>query len=204
MNTHAQRYIDAGLRPIPVWPPSAGCRCERAHPLNPEQCYGKVPRDRSWADRGPFTVAEFEPTDNVALAMGEQPDGRWLVAIDVDGDARLPAPLPASILTVSGRGRHYIYSVPPFTPLGNYVDAFSARDKTTGYKPGHSGAIDLRYARGAVVAGPSLHRSGARYVTTLAPVAPLPAEWLRAIYAARRARGLPVEARWTRAEGKRP
>lgn len=197
-------YLAQGLRPIPVYPPSAGCRCERAHPDNPTQCLGKVPRDRSWADRlAPFAPEDFAPDDNVALAMGRQPDGRWLVGIDYDGAPTVPwGELPLTLTTTSGRGKHLIYRAPDAAPLGNWVDVLGARDKATGYKPGHAGAVDLRYARGAVVAAPSLHRSGVRYTSNGAPIAPLPSRVAVLIYAERRRRGLPVLARWQR-ESKR-
>jgi hypothetical protein len=171
----AQRYVDAGLRPIPVWPPSAGCRCERKHPERPDQCWGKLPRDTKWADRPLFRAEEFDPTDNIALAMGKQPDGRWLLAIDVDGVVKLDRlELPPTLTTTTGRGSHRIYQVRPDAPFGNVVDVFGARDKSTGYKPGHTGAVDLRYARGAVVAAPSKHRLGATYRSNDAPIAWLP------------------------------
>lgn len=199
-----KRYLDLGLRPIPVWPPSAGCRCERPHPTNPEQCHGKVPRARDWADRlAPYAQADFAPDDNVALAMGRQPDGRWLVGIDYDGTPTVPwGELPPTLTTTSGRGKHYIYQAPSGAPLGNWIDVLGARDKTMGYRPGHAGAVDLRYARGAVVAAPSLHRSGVRYTSNGAPIAPLPDRVALAVYSERRKRGLPVLAQWRR-EGKR-
>lgn len=215
MNTReaAQRYIDAGLRPIPVWPPSAGCRCSRgATPATrilaacTGQCLGKVPKDPEWKDRRPFSAHEFEPGDNLALAMGLMPDGRWLVALDTDGELpleRLLGPLPETMRTRSGRGEHRIYQVPAAAPLGNWVDALATRDKERGYKPGFSGALDLRYARGAVVAAPSLHRSGRVYETSDAPIAPLPGQAMAALLNERRRRGLPVEAYWRR-EGRRP
>ena len=171
----AQRYIDQGLRPIPVFGPATGCHCERAHVNNPQQCFGKVPRIHSWADLPPFRAQDFEEDDNIALAMGRQPDGRWLLAIDVDGAVDLARlELPPTLTTTTGRGSHRIYQVRPDAPYGNVVDVFGARDKTTGYKPGHTGAVDLRYARGAVVAAPSMHRLGVTYSSNDAPIAWLP------------------------------
>jgi hypothetical protein len=149
-------------------------------------------------------VADFAIDDNVALGMGRQPDGRWLVAIDYDGTPTVPwGELPPTMGTTTGRGRHFIFQVRDSEPLGNWIDALGARDKTTGYKPGHSGAVDVRYARGAVVSPPSLHRSGARYVGNGLPIAPLPERVAAVIYQERRRRGLPVESRWTRGD-KRP
>jgi hypothetical protein len=172
---HVQRYLDQGLRPIPVHSPLTGCHCERAHTNNPEQCHGKVPRVHDWADRAPFRPEDFEEGDNIALAMGRQPDGRWLLAIDVDGVFPLThLELPPTLTTRTGRGEHRIFQVRPDAPFGNVVDVFGSRDKGTGYKPGHAGAVDLRYARGAVVAAPSRHRTGAIYTSNDAPIAWLP------------------------------
>lgn len=201
------RYLAAGLRPIPVWPPSAGCRCggRKLARSCEQQCWGKVPRDPEWKDRSrPYTAADFAPDDNVALAMGQQLDGRWLVAIDYDGAPTVPwGKLPTTLTTTTGRGMHFIYQAAAEEPLGNWIDVLGARDKLTGYKPGHAGAVDLRYARGAVVAAPSLHRSGVRYVSNDAPIARLPEYVAEMVYAERRRRGLPVERRWERG-GKRP
>jgi hypothetical protein len=169
------------------------------------QCLGKAPRDPDWKDRSlPFTANDFAPDDNVALAMGLQPDGRWLVAIDYDGLPTVPwGELPSTLMTTTGRGRHYIYQTPDAEPLGNWIDVCSARDKTHGYRPGHAGAVDLRFARGAVVAAPSLHRSGVRYVSNELPITMLPEHVATTIYRERRRRGLPVLPRWSR-DAKRP
>lgn len=201
----ASVYIDQGFRPIPVWNPSAGCRCEKHGALEPTQCYGKVPKDPNWKDRHPFAAREFADDDNVALAMGPQADGRWLVALDADGEfgfERFLGPLPMTLTTRSGRGEHRIFQVNPREALGNFVDVFSTRSKTSGYKPGFSGALDLRYARGAVVAPPSVHRSGVRYETNDEPIVQLPWQALRRILQERERRGLKNERRWERG-GKR-
>lgn len=200
-------YIARGLRPIPVHPPSAGCRCERAHPKNPEQCHGKVPIDRHWADRGPFAAHEFPAGCNVALAMGRQPSGEWLLGIDVDGEFDLTArlgELPLTMTTRSGRGRHLIYRARPEADFGNWIDLFSTRDQVIGYARGYSGAVDLRYARGALVVAPSRHRSGVAYQTS-GEIADLPARALVAIYSRRARLGKPPERRWHGfREGKAP
>jgi hypothetical protein len=201
---YARSYIVAGLRPIPVYPPSAGCRCGgRCKVTSP--CPGKVPRDPHWADRPYFTAEDFEMTDNIALAMGAQPSGKWLVALDVDGALDLTpyfGVLPETLMTRTGRGTHHIYEVRPETPLGNWRDVIGTRDKLSGYKPGFWGALDLRYARGAVVAAPSTHRTGVEYETTTAPIVMLPDRVISWIMRDRATRKLPVDAYWSR-DGKR-
>ncbi len=167
------------------------------------QCLGKAPRDPDWNDRAfPYSINDFEPDDNVALAMGRQPDGRWLVAIDYDGTPTVPWQLPPTMTTTTGRGRHFLFQTRAAEPLGNWIDVLGARDKALGYLPGHSGAVDVRYARGAVVAPPSLHRSGARYIDNGLPIAPLPDRVAAVIYQERRRRGLPTESRWQRGDKK--
>lgn len=193
-------YIALGLRPIPVHAPETGCHCDRAHVKDPQQCHGKVPSHDNWADRPPFQAHEFPACCNVALAMGRQPDGRWLLGIDVDGEVDLRrafgCDLPDTLETSTGRGEHYIYQVRDAADFGNWVDVFSYRDKDRGYKPGYRGAVDLRYARGALVVAPSRHRSGVQYQTTLRDIARLPPAAAVAIYAARKKRGLPIFEKW--------
>lgn len=206
MNSPAD-YIAAGLRPIPVWGPHEGCKCERSHPKNPTQCLGKVPRDRKWADRGPYTAGDFGPTDNIALALGRQASGAWLLGIDVDGTFPLEqylGPLPPTLRTTSGRGYHLIYRVRPEADYGNWIDLFGSRDENLGYKRGFAGSVDLRYARGALVVAPSRHRTGATYSTS-GDIADLPAHASLAIYVRRRRIGKIPERRWHGfAEGKTP
>lgn len=200
-------YIARGLRPIPVWGPHEGCKCERKHPKNPTQCFGKVPKDRSWADRGPYHAGDFAPADNVAIALGRQPSGDWLLGIDIDGEFPLETflgVLPLTMTTRSGRGRHLIYRVRPEADFGNWIDLFGSRDADVGYKRGYAGAVDLRYARGALVAAPSRHRSGAVYATS-GEINDLPAHASLAIYLRRKRLGKPPERRWHGfAEGKQP
>lgn len=196
------RYIERGLRPIPVWAPTYGCKCGRNPAACKGQCPGKVPKDPNWKDRGPFALSEFAETDSVALAMGPQPNGLWLVAVDVDGFRPLPSgTIPPTMATVSGRGAHYIFTCQPYAPFGNWVDALA--DKANPHRSSHVGSIDIRYARGAVVVGPSMHQSGKQYLTNTWEPVPIPDQLVAAIFAVRRRRGLPVDKVWRR-DGKQP
>ena len=140
--------------------------------------------------------------------MGRQPSGEWLLGIDIDGEFDLTAhlgALPLTMTTRSGRGRHLIYRVRPEADFGNWIDLFGSRDESSGYKRGYAGAVDLRYARGALVVAPSTHRSGVAYTTSVDPIADLPARASLAIYARRRRLGKIPERRWHGfAEGKQP
>lgn len=139
--------------------------------------------------------------------MGRQPSGDWLLGIDIDGEfdlTRYLGELPLTMTTRSGRGRHLIYRVRPEADFGNWVDLFSSRSEVAGYRPGFVGAVDLRYARGALVVAPSRHRSGVAYSTD-GEVADLPARATLAIYAQRRRVGKLPERRWHGfKEGKTP
>jgi hypothetical protein len=150
--------------------------CGQAHKDRGE---GKHPKEPKWADRVTgYRTEEFIPGDNIALAMGKQPDGRWLVGLDYDfGASRdvlvsLPpvlamAYLPETLTTRTPHGMHLIYEVPADTYLGNWVDVLHTK-RERGY------ALDLKYARGALVAGPSWHRDGKQYQTEIRPIAKLP------------------------------
>jgi len=159
-------YFDKGYRPIRLYHPEDGCQClyKNKEESCENQCLGKVPYYDNWPDRE-FTINDFEERCNVALAMGKQPNGKWLLAIDIDGF--LPwwwfDEIPKTLESTTGRGKHYIFSVPPDSPFGNWTDIFHTRSKVTGYRLDHKGAVDIRYCRGAIVAPPSLHKSNKQY-----------------------------------------
>jgi len=161
-----ERYFDKGLRPIPIHHPMDGCHClyKNKEEECGDQCLGKVPKDKDWANKT-YSISDFNEPCNVALAMGEQPNNKWLIAIDIDGF--LPwwwfDELPSTLQSQTGRGIHYIFSVEKDSPFGNWTDIFHTRSKLTGYRLDHKGAVDIRYCRGAVIAPPSLHKSGSFY-----------------------------------------
>lgn len=177
---YARRYIAAGLRPIPVWSPSMD-------PIrNDPKDLGKVPKDKHWADRPrPFSEFEFNPRDNLALACGLQPDGRWLVGLDFDTqEGERQFTLPDTMRSITPRGTHYYFEVPPRTPLGNWVKV--------------GGVVDVKYARGALIAAPSAGHGGVRYQTFVGPVAKLPDDVLNWIYRQRKLAGFKVSGTWDR------
>lgn len=182
---YTQTYLSMGLRPLPVFHPDDGCQCnykntsqscdlsdsERSldSPSQYMQCYGKVPMDEKWQDI-PYSIEDFNESCNVALQMGRQRNGAWLVAIDVDGELDWPwfQELPETMKAKTGRGTHYIFTVPPETPLANWKDVFDTRSRSEGYRYNwkgeqNDGAVDIRYCRGAIVAPPSKHKSGEEY-----------------------------------------
>lgn len=158
-------YVDAGLHPIRVKPPRGGV-----------QGTGKAPVGGGWQTR-PLDVEALcselasAPRSNLGLRMGRQSNGTAVIALDEDAAGALDAlagrlgPLPRTMTTRTGKGRHMFYAVPPsaLARLRNFV-------KREG--------VDLRTEGGHVCAAPSIHYSGARYRTTLRPVAELPEAWL--------------------------
>ena len=199
MREAAAAYIQRGFRVVPlhgVGP--SGCLCGSC--ACKERDWGKHEppnTDGIWKDGATFTPNDFIELDNIAIAMGPWRHGLWLVGFDIDGCdriAELPE-LPPTLTQRTPRGRHLIYSVPEYTPLGNYVDVF--RTKAWGY------SLDLRYARGRIVVAPSRGATGDYAWLDWRDPAPLPGHALDAILDERRRRGLPVATRWERS-GKDP
>jgi hypothetical protein len=144
-------YHSNNMRCMPIYGPQHGCK----HPLGLcgyEKCFGKIPKDSEWANKD-FKESDFEEGDNLALIMGKQRDGRWLVGLDIDGELDLSQywQLPFTLESTTRRGRHLIFEVYPNLPLGNWADIFSERKKKELYK----GQLDIKYARGAMVSPPS-------------------------------------------------
>lgn len=195
IHTAVRDYLRRGLRPIPVHGIVAG-GCECGSPDCKERDAGKhepEATDGAWKDGDvSFGPDDFEASNNVALAMGPQPDGRWLVCLDADGadyDWSDLGMLPRTLTQKTPRGEHRFFEVPAYTPLGNWVDVFRQ-------KPGAS--LDLRYARGRSVVAPSQNAFGEYRWTHFIEPAPLPDHVIDMILDARRARGLPVQSEWSR------
>ena len=170
----AATYLAKGLRPIPLW------GVKRCPAGTDDKDKGKVPRVATWANRHtPFKPHEFLSDDNIALALGMQPDGRWLVGLDFDseGEHSRLFNLPETMITKTPRGWHLYYQVRPYTYLGNWVKV--------------GGVLDVKYVRGALVAAPSFTMSGA-YETMIRQIPMLPPEVLNWIYAERRKAGFKV------------
>lgn len=193
-----RRYIDFGLRPMPMWGVDfrGQCLCGSA------DCRaGKHSRDEeSWKHGKAYCAHDFAEHDNVAVALGPWRPDAWLVCFDCDGTIDptrfFPFPLPPTLTQKSPRGLHLFFSVRPYEPLGNWVDVFETK-----YSLGY--ALDVRYARGRINVAPSRTSFGTYDWLDWREPAPLPESALQRILSERRRRGLPVESRWDRG-GKRP
>ncbi len=197
----AEQYIALGFRVVPLYG-MLGSACSCGYADCKPRDHGKhadAETEARWKDGEPFTPEEFRLGDNIAIAMGPwggSPD--WLVALDIDGELDLKdhfyEPLPETLWQKTPRGRHLIFRVVEFAPLGNWVDVLST-------KPGPS--LDLRYARGRIVAAPSRGATGAYEWGPFREPAELPYSVMDQIFERRRERGLPVLDTWERGK-KRP
>jgi len=182
-----RRYYAAGLRPVLLWGllPGGKCACEDP---NCNGSAGKHPTAAQWQSRR-FALETLlrELTlgpRNVGLAMGAQPRGDVLVAVDCDGpdyllralEERMGCYLPPTLYSLTRKGCHLLYSVPGGVVIGN-------RAKLLGNLRG-TPDVDLRGEHGQIVAPPSLHASGHVYQWgNRLPIAELPSravDWLTA------------------------
>lgn len=189
-------YSERGFRVIPLYGVDELGDCTCGNYACKARDHGKhepPATDGQWKDGRTFTADDFPEVSNVAIAMGPWRAGRWLVALDLDGTANagefFPG-LPRTLTQHTPRGAHLVFTVPEFTPLGNYVDVF--RTKRAGF------SLDIRYARGRIVVAPSRGSSGAYQWTDWRAPAPLPPNALDAILFERRKHNLPVAERWER------
>jgi hypothetical protein len=191
----AVEYARRGWRVIPlhyvrVPGEQPECSCFRR-----TACHGagKHPLIKSWrvvASNDPDLVCcwwRARPLANIGIAMGGP---ARLIAIDIDGEegraslAKIESaygPLPLTLAQTTGRldgGEHRLFTLPD-----NFdIDRIRNRVKIA---PG----IDVRAEGGLIVAAPSLHSSGSRYMwrDPAAPIAGMP-NWLIALATSQKAR----------------
>lgn len=174
-----------GVRVTPCFRPlpDGGCSCRKP------ECgsIGKHPIPRGWQRTATSEEqairdqwASIRGETNVGIVMGQQPNGEFWVAVDVDDAARLSeleeefGPLPETLTCSSGRGERRFFVAGPDVPLERLKNKSGI-----GGKPG----VDFKAANGQVVVGPSLHSSGKRYEwrDPLRSPSELPATWARAL-----------------------
>lgn len=203
----AELYLSKGFRVVPLYgiDEDGLCRCDN-DACKPRDGGKHEPpaTDGKWKDGRTFEAADFNEQMNIALAMGpcllSLAEGRWLMALDVDGhdDARAFFPdLPPTLTQKTPRGVHCVYTVAHEAPLGNWVDVFAGKSS------GQSMTLDIRYARQRIVVAPSRcvasHGDGQGYRwIDWRPPAALPQHVIDTILDIRRQRGLSVDSRWYR------
>ncbi len=195
------RYLARGFRPMPMHGVDelGRCLCGGIDPRTGKPCNpGKHSRDEdSWKNGRVYGPEDFSERDNVALALGPWQPDRWLVCLDFDLDGAAPtllplvAELPRTMTQRSPRGCHLFFTVRPFEPLGNWVDAFQTK-----YLAGW--ACDIRYARGRINVAPSRSAHGAYQWTDERDPVELPLQFIDRVLSERKRRGLPVLSRWDR------
>lgn len=166
-----KRYYHAGLRPIVLWGllVDGSCACGSPDCGNSR---GKHPVHNGWQRIRPSLSQQLAELGrgprNLGLAMGLQPNGNFLVAIDCDGpDTTLDAlrdlggDLPPTRTSRTARGHHFLYATPDNVAIGN--------------RQGIVPNVDIRGQGGQIVAPPSVHYSGHvyRWVSST-PIAMLP------------------------------
>lgn len=198
-----------GFRVMPLYGIEDGvCNCESPSCKPRDGGKHEPPEtDGQWKEGRSFMPEDFTEENNIGLAMGPWDEDRclWLMALDIDGhdDARAFFPeLPPTLTQKTPRGAHWIYTVPAWTPLGNWVDVFNGKPSR------QEMTLDIRYARGRIVVPPSRcvashgDGQGYRWLDWRAPAA-LPRHVIDTVLDIRRQRGLPVESSWYR-KGKPP
>lgn len=203
----AQEYFARGFRIVPLYGVDGDGLCRCGSPdCKPRDAGKHEPPDTDgmWKNGRIFVPQDFTEEHNIALAMGPwnppSEGGEWLVALDVDGHDDVNAffypALPQTLTQLTPTGAHFIFRVPPRTPLGNWVNLFGGdRDAIK---------LDLRYARGRVVVNPSrgsATRGTGKYQWKhwMRPER-LPQHALDAIYEIRRAAGRDMPAEWDRGD----
>ena len=171
-----------GFKVVPVWPPADGtCTCGR------DACTsaGKHPIITGWtvaASGDPTTIASWwdgYPDASVGIATGAASN---LIVLDIDprhgGDLSLhhlmrQKEFPSTLCAATGGGGQHMYYTASGVDTGNGALA---------------NGIDLRGTGGLVIAPPSVHASGYRYMwnsdPATTPIAPLPT-WISDEAAAR-------------------
>ncbi len=205
----AKTYFDKGFRIVPLYGVDQDGLCRCGNPACKPRDAGKhepPETDGQWKSGRIFVADDFTDDMNIGLAMGPWSppggaQGSWLVALDVDGHDNANAffypELPATLTQTTPRGAHFIFKVRERTPLGNWVNVFG----------GNTMKLDLRFARGRIVAAPSRgsKTSGDGRYSWRHWMEPawLPPHALEAIYDLRRAAGRDMPDEWERG-GKDP
>lgn len=193
----ALEYFRNGRKPVFTYGIEAGsseegafrCTCSTDCGKNA----GKHPIRRNWqkpAESEESLRDEFlkiRVTSNVGIILGEQRDGSYLAAIDVDDEERvrqleleignLPRDTPTC---TSARGYRLFYKIPEIVPKARLKNrtALSAKPREVGENKERIPGVDVKVGGGQVVVAPSIHITGTRYRwSKLGDVLTLPVAW---------------------------
>jgi len=163
-------YARLGLHPILLHGMRDGqCTCHKEHPVkmrpdgSQSSSAGKHPVVKGWQFAQLDLDAMYwelrrQPFYNVGLRMGRQPDGAFLVALDLDGPRGLIADLeaqygrlPDTLTAQTPRGTHFIYRWNENRPKPKNQASLIADH------------FDVRSAGGQIAVAPSRHFSGGPY-----------------------------------------
>lgn len=175
---HAVAYGNQGFLILYVWAPTfggspepttehptaTGCTCKEK---TGDCSIGKHPVVTAWQKlstheenklRDQYSRLKKRP--NIAIQLGTQANGTYIIAIDVDNEDRYRelveelGPLTETARCESGRGYRLFYTLP------DEVDPESINNaKAIGGKPG----VDVKAKNGYVVVAPSWHSNGKQY-----------------------------------------
>lgn len=185
----ARAWAAAGFYPLALHglDGTGACSCGRPERHPGGRGAGKHPVARDWQ----ATALDLKDLErelrrgprNVGLRTGIQQDGRWLIAIDIDGEEGLASmtelvvahgTLPDTLMQRTGGGGVHLlfeWGSDPFTvwrAKSAGIGARALRGELARRCPTTSASklankVDIRGRGGQVVAAPSLHHSGSRY-----------------------------------------
>lgn len=191
----ALEYFRNGRKPVFTYgidntdPAALKCTCNTDCGKNA----GKHPIRKNWpkpADNEEQLRDEFlslRMKSNVGLILGEQRDGSYLVAVDIDDEERFTQ-LEAELGDLSrdtatcesARGARLFYRIPEIVPKARLKNrtALSGKPRDGVEKKERVPGVDVKVGGGQVVVAPSLHITGKRYVwSKLGEVLTLPVAW---------------------------
>jgi hypothetical protein len=183
-------YFAIGLKNVLLHAPTSegGCSCGKVHDKSNSgsSSIGKHPIQPSWQKKSPSLdelkdqISRCRFTPNIGIVLGRQPEGEYLIAVDVDDANRISeleteyGPLPETPRCDSGRGYRLFFSAPPEIDVDRLTNVTALGSTKENPKPG----VDVKVEGGQVVVAPSLHANGKRYAwTVVGAVAPLPVHW---------------------------
>ncbi len=162
----AEHFASRGYKLVPI---AAGCKYPKGLPNWQEEASAHPAKIKRW----------FAMTDNgIGWAMGRQPNGSFVFAVDVDGDAGMDSLI--QLLKIHGQ-EAFFNTACQMTGGGGMHFFFTADIEIRNSARQIAPHIDIRGEGGQVVIGPTIHPNGNPYVWQKLPDdrVPIPApDWL--------------------------